>query len=82
MLLSLPNGRTYLAKWPQYAGRIVLDPSGRCQLHLNVVCYFLFWLAFAVLKGKEGNAASTLLDKRKLAFDPSGITRYARKVVD
>lgn len=77
MLLSLPAGRTHLGKWPQYAGRIVVDASGRCQLHLNVLCYFLFWLAFAVLKGGDSAAAS---DKRRTVFDPAGITQFARKV--
>lgn len=78
MLLSLPAGRTHLGKWPQYAGRIVVDASGRCQLHLNVLCYFLFWLAFAVLKGGDSAAAA---DKRRTAFDPAGITQFARKVL-
>ncbi|KAJ9510102.1 hypothetical protein QJQ45_015584 [Haematococcus lacustris] len=52
VLLSSPAGRQLLASWPQYAGHIHPDASGRVQVYLNVFGYFMFWTAFYVLRGR------------------------------
>jgi hypothetical protein len=45
--------RKELERWPQYRGRILQDGLGRNQIHLNVFTYFLFWMAFYVLRGSQ-----------------------------
>ncbi len=55
--------RRELERWPQYQGRILQDGHGRTQIHLNVFYYFLFWMAFYVLRGSRtqpGGAPSHL----------------------
>lgn len=56
MLLSLSSGHKELARWPQYEGRLVVDASGRCQIHLDVFEYFIFWTAFYVLRSSQSQA--------------------------
>ena len=43
--------RQALEGWPQYAGRLLLDGSGRPAVHVPVFQYFLFWTAFYMLRG-------------------------------
>eukprot|EP00879_Flechtneria_rotunda_P023522 GHRR01024884.1.p1 GENE.GHRR01024884.1~~GHRR01024884.1.p1 ORF type:complete len:956 (+),score=357.62 GHRR01024884.1:92-2959(+) len=64
-LLRLPAGRLELDSWPQYHGRLRLDAAGRCQVHLNMFQYFMFWAAFYVLRAgrssdKKSSNSSTL----------------------
>ena len=48
--------RQELERWPQYRGRIFQDAQGRTQIHLNVLSYFLFWMAFYVLRGSQAQS--------------------------
>ncbi|KAF6262749.1 hypothetical protein COO60DRAFT_1699160 [Scenedesmus sp. NREL 46B-D3] len=45
--------------WPQYHGRLRLDGVGRCQVHLNMFQYFMFWAAFYVLRGSSSSSSSS-----------------------
>ncbi|KAK9815560.1 hypothetical protein WJX72_005838 [[Myrmecia] bisecta] len=56
ILLGIEAGRQVLNSWPQYHNHIVTDASGRCQVHLNVFEYFMFWTAFYVLRGSHTQA--------------------------
>ncbi|KAK9917041.1 hypothetical protein WJX75_000269 [Coccomyxa subellipsoidea] len=56
VLLALEGGRQELERWPQYRGRIFQDAQGRTQIHLNVLSYFLFWMAFYVLRGSQSQS--------------------------
>ncbi|BDA48624.1 hypothetical protein COCOBI_12-3050 [Coccomyxa sp. Obi] len=56
LLLASEAGRKELERWPQYRGRIFQDPQGRTQIHLNVLSYFLFWMAFYVLRGSQAQS--------------------------
>lgn len=50
MMLAAAAGRAELERWPQYAGALVYDSSGKAHIHVGVFQYFVFWTAFYVLK--------------------------------
>ncbi|KAG2439532.1 hypothetical protein HXX76_004885 [Chlamydomonas incerta] len=58
-LLKEPGGlgRRLLDTWPQYRGRIRADVTGRPQVFLNVLEYFMFWTAFYVLRGSTSDGS-------------------------
>ncbi|PNW82237.1 hypothetical protein CHLRE_06g278126v5 [Chlamydomonas reinhardtii] len=58
-LLKEPGGlgRRLLDSWPQYRGRIRPDVTGRPQVFLNVLEYFMFWTAFYVLRGSTSDGS-------------------------
>ncbi|KAG2445175.1 hypothetical protein HYH02_008643 [Chlamydomonas schloesseri] len=58
-LLKEPGGlgRRLLDTWPQYRGRIRTDVTGRPQVFLNVLEYFMFWTAFYVLRGSTSDGS-------------------------
>lgn len=49
-MLAAAAGRAELERWPQYAGALVYDSSGKAHIHVGVFQYFVFWTAFYVLK--------------------------------
>lgn len=65
-LLRVPAGLRELNGWPQYKGRLRLDNMGRCQVHLNMFEYLMFWAAFYVLRGSRST------DKGKAATSSRG----------
>ncbi|WIA17648.1 hypothetical protein OEZ85_014453 [Tetradesmus obliquus] len=78
-LLRLPAGRLELDGWPQYHGRLRLDGMGRCQVHLAMFQYFMFWAAFYVLRGShssdkagKGGSSSSSSGRARALIIPQG----------
>lgn len=75
MMLAAAGGRTELEGWPQYAGALVYDATGKPHIHLGVFQYLVFWTAFYVLKGGDGGGIEATIRSR-----PAGLSDSVRKV--
>eukprot|EP00898_Chlorokybus_atmophyticus_P003509 jgi/Chlat1/4159/Chrsp27S04264 len=75
LLLSTEQGAQLLSQQPHLRDRVVKTNGGRCQVHVGVFEYYMFWFAYYARRARSASAGSQTLrsSSNQLASGSSGL---------